>query len=158
MKYNWSKTNLEKTVTEANCWFNWLELLGIPKRGNNYRTLKRYSEKYGLDTSHFDALYGRTHNGVRILKNKSDDEVFCENSRINRLNLKREYIKRVLFGKCRCEICGITEWNSRPLEFQLHHKDGHPNDNRKSNLMLLCPNCHSQTDNFRNRKRDCPVV
>ena len=57
MKYNWSKTNLENTVAEANCWFNWLELLGIPKRGYNYRTLKRKAEEFKLDTSHFDSKY-----------------------------------------------------------------------------------------------------
>lgn len=158
MKYNWSKTNLENTVAEANCWFNWLELLGIPKRGNNYRTLKRKAEEFKLDTSHFDSKYGRIHNDVRRLKNRTNEEIFCENSRINRVNLKKEYIRRVLNGNAKCECCGITDWNNKVLEFQIHHINGYPKDDKVDNLILLCPNCHSQTDNFSNKKRNCPIV
>ena len=32
---------------------------------------------------------------------------------------------------------------------ELHHKNGNHDDNKLSNLQILCPNCHSQTDNFR---------
>lgn len=36
----------------------------------------------------------------------------------------------------------------------VHHIDGNKTNNDLSNLQLLCPNCHSQTDNFcaKNRK------
>jgi 5-methylcytosine-specific restriction endonuclease McrA len=30
----------------------------------------------------------------------------------------------------------------------LHHVNGDGADNRLENLVLLCPNCHSQTPNF----------
>lgn len=35
----------------------------------------------------------------------------------------------------------------------MHHINGDPTDNRIENLQILCPNCHSQTDNFRNKNR-----
>ena len=53
----------------------------------------------------------------------------------------------------RCEICGITEWQGKSIQCELHHINGNPTDNRIENLQILCPNCHSQTDNFRSRNR-----
>jgi hypothetical protein len=50
-----------------------------------------------------------------------------------------------------CERCGITEWRGRPLSMALHHVNGDGRDNRLENLHLLCPNCHSQTENYGGR-------
>lgn len=35
----------------------------------------------------------------------------------------------------------------------LHHVNGRAGDNRLANLRFLCPNCHSQTENFAGRNR-----
>jgi DNA-binding CsgD family transcriptional regulator len=55
-----------------------------------------------------------------------------------------------------CEACGIDEWLGRPLSLALHHVNGDRLDNRLENLQLLCPNCHSQTENFSGRNRPFP--
>lgn len=45
----------------------------------------------------------------------------------------------------------------------MHHIDGNYKNNNLSNLQLLCPNCHSQTDNYcgnanKNKKKYyCPI-
>lgn len=48
----------------------------------------------------------------------------------------------------KCDICGISTWLGKPIECHLHHKDGNKHNNKLSNLEILCPNCHSQTDNY----------
>jgi hypothetical protein len=65
----------------------------------------------------------------------------------NRGNLKRRLIAAGLKDGT-CEECGIGEWRGRPLSLALHYVNGDGLDNRLANLRLLCPNCHSQTDNF----------
>jgi hypothetical protein len=48
-----------------------------------------------------------------------------------------------------CQECGIIPvWNNKPLVLQLDHVDGDSDHNHPSNIRLLCPNCHTQTDNF----------
>jgi len=51
--------------------------------------------------------------------------------------------------KDECEICKISKfWNNNPISLQLHHVDGNHKNNEIKNLQILCPNCHSQTENF----------
>jgi hypothetical protein len=52
-----------------------------------------------------------------------------------------------------CEICGLPGWEGRPISLELHHVNGDSADNRLENLRLLCPNCHSQTENFGSRNK-----
>ena len=45
----------------------------------------------------------------------------------------------------------FDEWRGKPLNAQLHHKNGDGADNRLENVAFLCPNCHSQTDTYGGR-------
>lgn len=67
-----------------------------------------------------------------------------------RHNIKQRLIAAGL-KEARCEACGISDWRGAPLSMQLHHVNGDGRDNRLDNLRLLCPNCHSQTENFSGR-------
>jgi hypothetical protein len=51
----------------------------------------------------------------------------------------------------RCEICGLAEWMSRPIPLELDHRDGDSFNNSLNNLRLICPNCHAQTETYKNR-------
>ena len=52
-----------------------------------------------------------------------------------------------------CEKCGIKDWNDNKLNMELHHIDGNRTNRLIDNLIILCPNCHSQTDTFRSKNR-----
>lgn len=64
--------------------------------------------------------------------------------------LKRYFLKKY---KYKCEKCGWGERNTYTdsIPLQLHHKNGVYSDYREENLQLLCPNCHSLTENFGGR-------
>lgn len=48
----------------------------------------------------------------------------------------------------RCEQCGLEIWNNQPIPLEAHHIDGDRCNNLESNLLLLCPNCHTFTPNY----------
>lgn len=50
-------------------------------------------------------------------------------------------------GYC-CSICTIVDWNGKPITLQVDHIDGDASNNIFTNLRLLCPNCHTQQDNW----------
>ena len=49
--------------------------------------------------------------------------------------------------------CGITEWRGGTLSMQLHHRNGVNHDHRLENLIMLCPDRHSQTSTFAARDK-----
>ena len=51
----------------------------------------------------------------------------------------------------KCECCGLTEWLNKPINLEIHHIDGNHNNNELENIQLLCPNCHSYTNNYRGK-------
>lgn len=62
----------------------------------------------------------------------------CVKSHVLKQKLIRDGIK-----ECKCEICGVLEWQGIKLPLELHHKNGNHFDNNFDNLQILCPNCHS---------------
>lgn len=73
-----------------------------------------------------------------------------------------KYVKERLFRdnlkKYECEECGLYEWRNKPITLQLHHKNGKNKDHRLENLQILCPMCHSQTDNYAGRNRRLRIL
>ncbi len=69
--------------------------------------------------------------------------------------------KRVLIEQeFKCKKCNIDTWFGKPLTLELEHIDGNHQNDIRSNLIALCPNCHSLTETWRgrNRKNKLPPV
>jgi DNA-binding transcriptional ArsR family regulator len=80
------------------------------------------------------------------------DRLLAADTYRSRNNLKNRLI-RAGIKENRCEECGLSQWRGRRLSIALHHVNGDGRDNRLENLKFLCPNCHSQTENFSGRGR-----
>lgn len=65
-------------------------------------------------------------------------------------------IKNILINDrgYKCEICKIENWMGKSITLELHHIDGNSDNSDESNLQILCPNCHSQTDNYRAKNKN----
>lgn len=65
-------------------------------------------------------------------------------------SLSKNYIKKELLAQQngKCLICNISKWNKKQLTLQLDHIDGNNANNKRENVRLLCPNCHSQTETW----------
>lgn len=85
-------------------------------------------------------------------------EKFVEKEEQRRISYaEREYKKKIGNMEEKCSSCDLGNvHNEKPLILQLEHIDGDHHNNDPSNLTLLCPNCHSQTDTWCGRNVDKP--
>lgn len=93
---------------------------------------------------------------------------YCSN-KCQGIAKRQKSVERILEGKVRspetlkpflaerdgnkCSCCHISNWQGKPLSLHLDHIDGNSDNNYPSNLRLLCPNCHSQTETFSGRNK-----
>lgn len=68
-------------------------------------------------------------------------------------------VRRYLMSKYNnsCQECGWSKINpaTQTIPLEIHHIDGDFSNNRPENLQLLCPNCHSLTENYGSRNKNC---
>ena len=100
-------------------------------------------------------IYVTNQSGIGITKNIEHTTTTCNkilsgvyNPLITSFNLKNKLLKCGLLEN-KCTECGISDtWNNKQLKLHLDHIDGNTRNNKKENLRMLCPNCHSQTDTY----------
>lgn len=82
------------------------------------------------------------------IKPKVPIEVYLNNEKQIQSNKLKIRLLKENYKECRCERCGLTEWQGIQIPLELHHNDGNCFNNNLNNLTLLCPNCHALTDNY----------
>lgn len=119
------------------------------KLGMRFTTFKRYAMLYDCY---------RTNQGCKGYKKPSPLKIPVQDI-LNGLHPQYQTRKlriRLLhegYKANQCEVCKLSNWFGREIIIELHHIDGNPQNHSLNNLQMLCPNCHSQTDNFRGKNK-----
>jgi len=133
-----TKELLEPIVMSSKSYAECLKKMGLKACGGNYKHLQKNIDKFKIDCSHM--LHQAANQGTEF---KPFDSLVSNDS------IKTRLIKELSH---RCQSCNLTEWLNNPITLELEHIDGNNRNNDRSNLMLLCPNCHSYTKTWRGRK------
>ena len=150
MRYKVNQEEFEKIIKECLSIADVCRKLNLVAVGGNYKTINSKIKLWNIDISHFTGQgwnVGMRYKAVK--KNIPLYEILVENSTYTNTNtLKKRLFKEGIREK-KCEICRLTEWLGIEISLELHHKNGNNLDRRDDNNLILCPNCHSQTDHFR---------
>lgn len=123
--------------------------LSLKEAGGNYKTIKTIISNLNLDTSHFHGMLWSK--GKKIGPKRPIEDYLSNKQTITSWKLKNRILLENL-KKHQCEKCLLTEWLGDLVPLELHHIDGKSNNNNLDNLQLLCPNCHTLTENYRGKK------
>lgn len=124
---------------------------------SSYLNCKPETLNYYLKLMNID--YKGNKSGKELVKNriKSTLQEYLDSSINIQTNKIRIKILEEGIKEYKCELCGNSKWLDKPIPLEVHHKDGNRNNNIIENFILLCPNCHTQTDSYRgkNCKKGC---
>ena len=143
-----TKADFEEAISRSFSIASVCRYLGLKPTGGNYRVVHKAIEQYDLDISHFTGQGWNV--GLKFRPKKTIDikDVLVKDSYYQSYKLKRRLLKEGIKER-RCECCGLEKWQGVVIPLELHHINGDNKDHRMENLVLLCPNCHALTDNYR---------
>lgn len=118
----------------------------------HFNTFKKYAIKFNC------YFTNPSHKGIKIGPKKTriltSDILAGKYPDYHTFKLKKRLFAEGI-KEDKCERCGWSE--KRPGDLyspcELHHIDGNSRNHLLENLIILCPNCHSLTDNYRSKNR-----
>lgn len=153
-KYKYTPEMLTEAAAASLSVTDVLRHLGITIAGGNHAHISRQLKRLDIDTSHFR---GQAHHRGRRSPRRLSPEEVLQVRPPGSLRTKPPMLRRALQEAgvpYRCGGCKIGgTWEGEPLTLHVDHLNGDWCDNRINNLRFLCPNCHSQTENFAGKNK-----
>lgn len=150
----YKKEDLEAIVKTSINYMQVIRKLDLCESGGSQQHIKKIVKGFEIDTSHFlgykTTAGNRNPNVIKIKRNA--DDILINDRAASTAQLNRALNEKGVKYKCSNNECNITEWLGNKISLQIHHKDGDKYNNLISNLCYLCPNCHTQTDNWGSKK------
>ena len=144
-KYDFTREQIVSAAKESNSRTEMMRKLGIRQGGGGYQALDFWCKKYGVDAPVGITAGNRKNKFVAM----PDSEWFVDGIRRNGQHTKKRLVASGV-EDC-CSECGQGPvWNDRPLTLQVDHIDGNRWNNQITNLRIICPNCHTQTETYAN--------
>ena len=151
IRIKYTKELLKENVKDCYSFAELCRRLGLKPEGSNPKTLRKKMNEFKVDYSHFTGQKWHINPDNPVYRDKYLPNL-CKHSSLSSANVK-SLVYKLKLKENKCECCGISKWKNKPIVCELHHINGDTTDNRIENLQILCPNCHSQTENFRNKNR-----
>lgn len=149
--YNYTPQELQQLLDTSNSYSDVLLKIGLYSKDANPETLKRVIKEYNLNEEKLNynrrKLFASCAKKTHAKKDITLNDIFDNKARMQSSKLLSMLVRQN-YKKYECECCGISSWNNKPITLQLHHKDGNHFNNNLDNLVILCPNCHTQTNNY----------
>jgi 5-methylcytosine-specific restriction endonuclease McrA len=148
----YTKELLSGIVARSNSVAEVLRRLDLAQAGGNHAHISRSIKAFGIDTSHFGS---KPQNGAERRRLRAEQILIRLPLGSRRRNPRMLHRALLEIGRAHeCGLCGIDgTWQGAPLRLEVDHIDGDYHNNEAWNLRFLCPNCHTQTDNFSGRSR-----
>jgi hypothetical protein len=140
----YTKEMLEEAVKNSYSYSGVMRYLGTGSSGSTHQWLKKRIVNLEINISHFTH---RAPPGQSLIRNQNNILIYdlTSTKRVPRKRLLRAILDAGI--SYICDTCKNTgNWEGQRLILEIDHIDGQWQNNDLTNLRLLCPNCHSQTE------------